>query len=133
MNNAGISAFGWAEELPLARYQKNMDVNFFGAVRVCKAFLPTIRENKGRVVHMGSISDRMPSAFGSSYISSKAAMACYTDCLRQEVYRFGVKVSLIEPGFFATALRSVLPASSASATPFYTVTLDSQNMDMLTA
>jgi NAD(P)-dependent dehydrogenase (short-subunit alcohol dehydrogenase family) len=113
VNNAGISAFGWAEELPLERYQKNMDVNFFGVVRVCKAFLPTIRANGGRVVNMGSISDRMPSAFGSSYISAKAAMACYSDCLRQEVHRFGVKVCLVEPGFFATALLSSGSANGA--------------------
>jgi len=104
INNAGISAFGWAEELPFERYQKNMEVNFFGTVRVTKAFLPLIRRSKGRIVSMGSIGARMPSAFGSAYLPTKAAMVSYSECLRQELYRFGVRVCVVEPGFFSTKL-----------------------------
>lgn len=104
VNNAGISAFGWAEELPTSTYERNMNVNFLGAVRMTKAFLPLLRKSKGRLINMGSIGARMPSAFGSAYLSTKAAMSSYNDCVRQEVYRFGVSVCLIEPGFFATEL-----------------------------
>jgi len=81
-----------------------MEVNFFGTVRVTKAFLPLIRRSKGRIVSMGSIGARMPSAFGSAYLSTKAAMVSYSECLRQELYRFGVRVCVVEPGFFATKL-----------------------------
>ena len=104
VNNAGISAFGWAEVLPVSTYERNMNVNFFGTVRMTKSFLPMLRETQGRLINIGSIGARMPSAFGSSYLSTKAAMLSYNDCVRQEVHRFGVKVCLIEPGFFATEL-----------------------------
>ena len=46
----------------------------------------------------------MPSAFGSAYLATKAAMVSYSECIRQEVYRFGVRVCVVEPGFFATEL-----------------------------
>lgn len=104
VNNAGISAFGWAEALDVKTYMRNMDVNFFGVVRITRAFLPLLRKNTGRLINMGSIGARMPSAFGSAYLSTKAAMCSYSDSVRQEVSRFGVKVSLIEPGFFSTGL-----------------------------
>jgi len=104
VNNAGISAFGWAEALPISTFEKNMNVNFFGTVRMTTSFLPLLRATQGRIINMGSIGARMPSAFGSSYLSTKAAMSSYSDCVRQEVHRFGVKVCLIEPGFFPTEL-----------------------------
>eukprot|EP00927_Polykrikos_kofoidii_P069667 TRINITY_DN65233_c0_g1_i1.p1 TRINITY_DN65233_c0_g1~~TRINITY_DN65233_c0_g1_i1.p1 ORF type:complete len:322 (-),score=40.94 TRINITY_DN65233_c0_g1_i1:70-1035(-) len=104
INNAAISAFGWAEGLDVKTYQRNMDVNFFGIVRVTRGFLPALRRNRGRLVNMGSIGARMPSAFGSAYLSTKAAMCSYSDCVRQEMHRFGVSVALVEPGFFATSL-----------------------------
>ena len=68
----GISAFGWAEMIPVERYKMNMEVNYFGVVRVSKAFLPLLRASKGRLVNMGSIGGRMASAFGSAYLSTKA-------------------------------------------------------------
>ena len=113
INNAGVSAFGWAEMIPVDRYEFNMKVNYFGTVRVTKSFLPLLRSSKGRLVNMGSIGARMPSAFGSAYLSTKAAMCSYSDCVRQEVHRFGVSVCLIEPGFFATEL--LANGSSAGA------------------
>ena len=88
----------------MSRYEGNMAVNFFGAVRCTKAFLPLIRKNRGRIVNMGSIGAHSPSAFGSSYLSTKAAMVSFSQCVRQEVHRFGVRVSLVEPGFFKTEL-----------------------------
>jgi NAD(P)-dependent dehydrogenase (short-subunit alcohol dehydrogenase family) len=120
VNNAGISAFGWAESLDVRTYQRNMDVNFFGTVRMTRAFLPLLRKDRGRLINMGSIGARMPSAFGSAYLSTKAAMSSYSESVRQEMHRFGVHVSLIEPGFFATGLLAAGAAagktdSSASA------------------
>ena len=114
INNAGISAFGWAEVLPVERHARNVDVNYLGTVRMTRAFLPTLRASKGRIVNVGSIGARMPSAFGSSYLPAKAAMLSYSECVRQEVFRHGVRVSYIEPGFFETALRASASANGAS-------------------
>jgi retinol dehydrogenase-16 len=114
INNAGISAFGFCELLPIERYQQNANVNYIGPIRITKAFLPLLRKTKGRLINMGSMSDRMPSAFGSSYVSTKAALAFFSDCVRQEVHRFGVKVVLIEPGFFASNLLANGSANGAA-------------------
>ena len=59
VNNAGISAFGYTELLKFDRYQKNMDVNFFGTVRMTQKFLPLLRQSKGRIINIGSIGARM--------------------------------------------------------------------------
>ena len=120
INNAGVSAFGYAEMIPLGRYEFNMAVNFLGTVRVTKAFLAMLRASRGRLVNMGSIGARMPSAFGSAYLSTKAAMCSYSDCVRQELHRFGVSVCLVEPGFFQTELLangSKAGAEASAGTP----------------
>lgn len=104
VNNAAISAFGFAELVPMERFRQNMEVNHLGTIRVCQAFLPVLRARRGRVVNVGSVGGRMPSAFGSAYLSTKAAMMSFSESLRQEVHRFGVRVCLVEPGFFRTEL-----------------------------
>jgi NAD(P)-dependent dehydrogenase (short-subunit alcohol dehydrogenase family) len=114
INNAGVSAFGWAEVLPVERHAFNVDVNYVGTVRMTRAFLPMLRENQGRLINMGSIGARMPAAFGSSYLPAKAAMLSYSDCVRQEVFRHGVKVVYIEPGFFETSLLTSARANGAT-------------------
>lgn len=111
VNNAGVSAFGFVECLPLDRFKQCIEANYLGTVRVTKAFLPLLRRDKGRMVMVGSAGDRNPSGFGSAYVSSKAAVGWFTECLRQEMYRFGVHVPLVEPGFFASGLLT----SAASA------------------
>lgn len=104
VNNAGVSAFGFVECLPLERYRQCIEANYLGTVRVTKAFLPLLRKDRGRMVMVGSAGDRNPAGFGSAYLSSKAAVAWFTECLRQEMARFGVFVALVEPGFFASGL-----------------------------
>ncbi|KAK2489739.1 hypothetical protein MC885_001019, partial [Smutsia gigantea] len=81
VNNAGIMGFPADGELiPMTDYKQCMAVNFFGAVEVTKAFLPLLRKSKGRLVN----------------ISSMAAI------MRQELSKWGVKVSTIQPGGFQT-------------------------------
>lgn len=104
VNNAGIGVYGWCEAMDFKRFETNIQVNLLGVIRVTKAALPHLRESKGRLVTMGSLAGRAPSAFGSAYTPTKAAVASFQDAVRQEMYRFGVYCSLIEPGFFATGM-----------------------------
>merc|ERR1719375_397547 len=92
VNNAGVSAFGFVECLPLERFRQCMEANYLGTVRVTKAFLPLLRRDRGRMVMVGSAGDRKPAGFGSAYLSTKAAVAWFTECLRQEMARYGVLV-----------------------------------------
>ncbi|CAK8691358.1 unnamed protein product [Clavelina lepadiformis] len=98
VNNAGASAFGEIEWSSIDLYKKVMDVNLWGMVRCTKAFLPQIRRSKGRVVNMASGLARMMAPSRSVYAVSKFAVGGFSDCLRYEMRRWGVKVSIIEPG-----------------------------------
>lgn len=98
INNAGIVVPGPVEALKLAELRKQFDVNFFGLVETTQAFLPIIRETRGKIVNVSSISGRVSSPFLSAYSSSKFALEALSDSLRQELAPFGVKVVLVEPG-----------------------------------
>uniref|UniRef100_A0A8C5UGP4 BDH protein n=1 Tax=Malurus cyaneus samueli TaxID=2593467 RepID=A0A8C5UGP4_9PASS len=111
VNNAGISTFGEVEFASLDIYKKVAEVNLWGTVRVTKAFLPLIRRAKGRVVNITSMLGRMVSPSRSCYCVSKFGVAAFSDCLRQEMYRWGVRVILIEPSNFVAAT-GILTAAS---------------------
>lgn len=119
VNNAALGCYGHCELLSLERFEKNIQVNYLGAIRITKLALPMIRANKGRFVFVSSLGAHFPSAFGSAYVPTKAGMNHFQDCLRQEMYRFGVKCSAVTPGFFATGLlhRAATLGESSSAKP----------------
>ncbi|XP_016053404.1 PREDICTED: estradiol 17-beta-dehydrogenase 2 [Miniopterus natalensis] len=103
VNNAGILGLPTDGELiPMAHYKRCMDVNFFGAVEVTKAFLPLLRKSKGRLVNISSIGGVVPLLKMAAYGSSKAALAMFSAVMRQELSKWEVKVSTIHPGGFKT-------------------------------
>jgi NAD(P)-dependent dehydrogenase (short-subunit alcohol dehydrogenase family) len=71
---------------------------------VTQAFLPLLRQGRGRIVNIGSISDRMATPVLGAYSASKFALAALTDALRLEVQPWGIEVALIEPGAVATPI-----------------------------
>jgi len=97
-NNAGFAVAGEIEWIPLEIYQRQMDVNLYGSVRVTKSVLPLIRHAKGRVVTVTSGISRAVASGRSPYSMSKAALEAFMDCLRYEMEKFGVKCSTIQPG-----------------------------------
>ncbi|XP_069831178.1 D-beta-hydroxybutyrate dehydrogenase, mitochondrial-like isoform X2 [Dendropsophus ebraccatus] len=103
VNNAGMSTFGEVEFTSIDTYKQIAEVNLWGTIRVTKAFLPLIRQSKGRVVCMASMFGRMGCPSRSSYCVSKYGVEAFSDCLRQEMYKWGVRVSIIEPGNFVAA------------------------------
>ncbi|XP_010218937.1 PREDICTED: D-beta-hydroxybutyrate dehydrogenase, mitochondrial-like [Tinamus guttatus] len=103
VNNAGVSTFGEVEFTSLDKYKEVAEINLWGTVRVTKAFLPLVRRAKGRVVNITSMLGRMVSPSRSCYCISKFGVEAFSDCLRQEMYRWGVRVILIEPSNFVAA------------------------------
>nr|XP_055163165.1 17-beta-hydroxysteroid dehydrogenase type 2 isoform X2 [Nyctereutes procyonoides] len=102
VNNAGIICLPADGELiPMTDYKKCMAVNFFGAVEVTKAFLPLLRKSKGRLVNISSMAG-VPMEKLAAYSSSKAALTMFSAVMRQELSKWGVKVSVIQPGGFRT-------------------------------
>ncbi|XP_060041096.1 17-beta-hydroxysteroid dehydrogenase type 2 [Erinaceus europaeus] len=103
INNAGIIGFPADGELiPMTEYKRCMAVNFFGAVEVTKAFLPLLRKSKGRLVNVSSMAGGVPMEMLAAYGSSKAALTMFSAIMRQELSKWGVKVSVIQPGGFKT-------------------------------
>lgn len=106
--NAGYGIFGSAEEVPIAAAQEQFDTNYFGTLRTIRAVLPRMRKAKhGRIVIVGSLGAHTPIPFQSHYSSSKAAVAALALGLHNEVYRDGVRVSLVEPGDCNTPFNNV--------------------------
>jgi len=98
VNNAGVGIGGIIEATPIEEFEKLFNVNFFGLHRVTRAMLPIIRENKGRIINVGSSSSYFSGAALGPYAASKFAVRAYTDALRMEMKTLGVSVSLVAPG-----------------------------------
>jgi NAD(P)-dependent dehydrogenase (short-subunit alcohol dehydrogenase family) len=107
VNNAGIAAIGPLEEMSAEQARAVFDVNLFGAMRVTNAVLRAMRERSaGRIINMSSLSAVLPSPYLGVYAASKHALEGYSEALASEVGQFGIRVSLVEPGFVRTAIGS---------------------------
>jgi NAD(P)-dependent dehydrogenase (short-subunit alcohol dehydrogenase family) len=104
VNNAGIAVTGPLELVPLDSWRRQFEVNVIGLVAVTQAFLPLLRQGRGRIVTVGSIAGRSALPGSGAYDASKYAIEAVTDALRMELRESGVFVSLIEPGAIATPL-----------------------------
>lgn len=104
VNNAGIAVAAPIEFLPLDALRRQLEVNVVGQVAVTQAFLPLLRQARGRIVNMGSVSGRIASPFVGAYSASKFALEALTDSLRVELRPWGIKVSIVEPGVIKTPI-----------------------------
>jgi NAD(P)-dependent dehydrogenase (short-subunit alcohol dehydrogenase family) len=102
VNNAGVGVFGPLELAPLETIRRQFEVNVTGQVAVTQAFLPLLRQARGRIVMIGSIGDRAAMPFGEPLGASKAAIALMAEALRQELAPWDVKVILIKPASIRT-------------------------------
>ena len=99
VNNAGFGVAGAAEDMPFADAEKQMDVNFFGPLRVMRAVLPHMRGDRGgRIITIGSLAAEFPVPFQSIYSASKAALRALTAAMRAETAPFQIELSVVEPG-----------------------------------
>ena len=98
INNAGVYIGGPLIEVDIDNVQWLMDVNVYGVMRMTQAFAPLIIKSKGRISTIGSIAGILTGYFSGPYSMSKHAIEAYTDGLAREMEKFGVHVSVIEPG-----------------------------------
>jgi NAD(P)-dependent dehydrogenase (short-subunit alcohol dehydrogenase family) len=106
INNAGTGTLGPAEELPVESFIKEMDVNFFGAVRCTQAVLPGMRKNKsGSIINISSVAGRLYDNFSAPYSSSKAALEAFSECIAKELVPFHIRVAVVEPGVTDTPIQ----------------------------
>ncbi|WP_428262063.1 SDR family oxidoreductase [Haliangium sp.] len=120
INNAGVGYAGAIEDTSITAAKAQFETNFFGALRLCQAVLPRMRERgSGRIINISSIGGLMSLPFQGMYCASKFALEAMTEALRLEVRAFGIKVSLVEPGDFRTGFTAhrvrVQPEHGSSA------------------
>ncbi|GAA1913121.1 SDR family oxidoreductase [Streptantibioticus ferralitis] len=115
VNNAGYGQFGMIEEISESEARDQMETNLFGALWVTQAALPFLREQgSGHILQVSSISGVCGFPNVGMYAASKWALEGFSQSLAQEVARFGIKVTLIEPTGYSTDWPG---PSSRTATP----------------
>ncbi|HEX4790038.1 MAG TPA: SDR family oxidoreductase [Actinospica sp.] len=103
VNNAGYGHFGMIEELTEAEIRAQLETNLFGALWVTQAALPILREQgSGHILQVSSIGGITAFPGIGAYHASKWGLEAFSQSLAAEVARFGVHVTLIEPGGFST-------------------------------
>jgi NAD(P)-dependent dehydrogenase (short-subunit alcohol dehydrogenase family) len=107
INNAGVGITGPLEEIPTDEIKNNFETNFFGPIEVMKAVLPQMRSQKsGLIINITSIAGYMGLPYRSVYSASKGALELITEALRMEVKSFGIEITNVAPGDFATNIAS---------------------------
>ena len=111
VNNAGLMTIGLAEGFREAQVAHQIDVNFLGPVRVCRAVLPHLREQRtGLLIHVTSIVGRVLFPGCAFYCASKFAHEAYAEVLHYELTGTGVESVIVEPGPYPSRLLPNSPA-----------------------
>ena len=105
VNNAGVGLAGAVEMVPLNKAREMFETNFFGAVRMLQAVVPSMRERRsGTIVNVTSMMGRITLGGHGFYSATKFALAAISESLAIEMKPFGVKVAIIEPGVILTPI-----------------------------
>ncbi len=103
VNNAGMGITGPVEDTPTEEMRKVFETNFFGAIDMMKAVLPTMRiQQSGLIINVTSIAGSMGLPFRGIYSATKGALELVTEATRMEVKKFGINLVNIAPGDVAT-------------------------------
>lgn len=115
-NNAGYALMGALEAVSDDEIHAQMETNFFGVVRVTKAFIPYFRERgRGLFITTGSSAGLAGFPMGSVYDASKWAIEGWSESLSYELSEFNIGIKTIEPGMVATEIMNKSPMVSHPA------------------
>ena len=119
VNNAGVGLAGAVEMVPLNRVREMFETNFFGAVRMLQAVLPSMRDRRsGTIVNVTSMMGHMTLGGHGFYSATKFALAALSESLAMEMKPCGVKVAIIEPGVILTPIWSKAEALMPEGHPY---------------
>jgi NAD(P)-dependent dehydrogenase (short-subunit alcohol dehydrogenase family) len=119
VNNAGYGLFGTIEEVSEAEARAQLETNLFGALWVTQAALPIMRaQGSGHIIQVSSIGGVNAFPTVGLYHASKWGLEGFSQSLATEVASFGIKVTIVEPGGYATEWGGA-SAKRATAMPEY--------------
>lgn len=105
VNNAGFAVMGNFEELPTADIEQQVATNFWGAAYVMRAVLPVMREQRsGYIFNISSVAGMVGFKHCGAYGAAKFALEGLSLAVANEVEQFGIKITVVEPGYFRTDL-----------------------------
>ena len=132
VNNAGNFYPGYFEVISPDQYRRQMDTNFFGPLNVTRAILPAMRaQRSGHVITISSTAGLAGVDFCSAYSASKFALEGWMETLHLDVAPYGIRTTVVEPGFFRTEL---LVEGASSIWPELSVAdYDQRTRDTITA
>ncbi len=104
VNNAGVAFLSPLEFVPLDSLRWLFEVNVFGLLAVTQAFLPLLRQARGRIVNISSEAVLSVAPFHGPYSAAKLAVNGFSEALRRELKPLGVQVSVIVAGSIATPI-----------------------------
>jgi NAD(P)-dependent dehydrogenase (short-subunit alcohol dehydrogenase family) len=123
VNNAGYGLFGAIEEVTMEEARAQMETNFFGALELTKAVLPSMRkQGSGHIFQISSVAGFRGTEGLGIYNASKFALEGFSQGLAKEVHPFGIKVTLVEPGPFRTEWGGRSSIRSKTVIPEYHTT-----------
>jgi len=103
INNAGYGLVGFFEDLALDEIKKQFETNFFGVLNITKKIVPIMRvQNSGTIINISSGAGQVGFPGISAYVSTKFAIEGFSESLMYELFPFGIKVIIIEPGVIKT-------------------------------
>jgi NAD(P)-dependent dehydrogenase (short-subunit alcohol dehydrogenase family) len=105
VNNAGAAQMGFFEEITPEQMSRQIETNLIGPMTVTQAILPEMRKARsGHIITITSRAGLVGMEFASVYAASKFGLEGWMESLRFEVEPFGIKTTIVEPGFFRTEL-----------------------------
>ncbi|MFC5751101.1 SDR family NAD(P)-dependent oxidoreductase [Actinomadura rugatobispora] len=104
VNNAGIIVQGPVELVPADELRRQFEINVYGPMAVTRAFLPLLREGRGRVVNVSAPTARLAMPYNGPISASKAALESFSAAARVELAPFRIPVSIVRPGAVRTAI-----------------------------
>lgn len=105
VNNAGNFYAGYFEEVSPAQIEKQLATNLVGPMNVTRAVLPVMRKARsGHIISMSSLAGLTGGEFTSAYAASKFGVEGWMESISPEIEPFGIKTTIVEPGFFRTDL-----------------------------
>jgi len=117
VNNAGVSIVSLLEDVTFETAKKLIDVNVMGCVNMTIAGIPALKESKGQVIFVSSVSGIRSIPTGSLYGASKAFLRSFAESIRLELKPYGVHVGVISPGFTTTDTSKTVMCGDGSARP----------------